>query len=157
MLDYIKAPSRTGTSGTVWPVLIYGDDGGSYPILRANAELAVRNSGRSAPSIFKNPVSAAAYEEVFAGNTITLTKLHPYCDGLVLGKVKQVTSPNNQFDGMYTTNLVADVKVMSTSEGVQHEFNIQENGAGFSGEESKSNAEERLATKLTTELSKSFK
>ena len=156
VLDYVKAPVRSGSSGTIWPVVMYGEDGSVYPLLRANAELAVRNSGRSAPSIFNSSVPSRAYEELFAGNAVTLAKLQPYCDGLILSKIRASTSASNQFEGMFTTVLVADVKIASVSEGVRHEFNLKENGTGFSAEESKANAEERLATKLATELAKFF-
>jgi len=57
---------------------------------------------------------------------------------------------------MYTTHFRADVKLVSTSDGVRNEFNIEENGAGFSADTSKSNGEERLADKLKAELVKSF-
>jgi hypothetical protein len=60
-----------------------------------------------------------------------MSMLREYCDGVVLGSIKSATSASDQFKGLYTTHLAADVKLASASDRVQHEFNLDESGAGF--------------------------
>jgi hypothetical protein len=72
----------------------------------------------------------------------------------VLGRIKSTTSSNGQFDGLYNTRLTADVKLQSTTDNIPHEFNVEDYGAGFSPEDSRSKAEERLSEKLKVELSR---
>lgn len=156
LLQYIEVAPRSGGSAASWPVLMYGEDGGTYPVLRASGEAAVRERGSSAPSIFRNSIPSEAYDHLFAADITTLAKLRRFCDGLVLGKVKAVTLPSDQFSGMYTTHLSVDVKLASTSDGLRREFRIDENGAGFNAEDSKSKAEDRLAPKLRIEISKAI-
>jgi hypothetical protein len=133
---------------------MFGVDGSEYPVLRARAELVLQNSGSSTPHIFANYIDPDEYKDLFNTDAITVSTLRAYCDGVVLGRIKSITSSSDQFDGLYTTHLTADVKLVSTDTHTQHEFTVEENGAGTSAEESRSKAEERLSEKLKDELSR---
>ena len=156
LFQYIEVAPRSGGSAASWPVLMYGENGDAFPVLRASGEAALQERGKSTPPIFRNPIPSEAYDHLFAADITTLAKLRRFCDGLVLGKVKTVTLPSDQFSGMYTTHLSVDVKLASTSDNLRREFKIDESGAGFDAEDSKSKAEERLAQKLRIEISKAL-
>ena len=47
-----------------------------------------------------------------------------------------------------------DLKLISVPSGLRRELSIEDNGAGFSAEDSESKAEQRLAEKLKIELAK---
>jgi hypothetical protein len=112
VLDYISAtPWRRG-SGPAWAVLMYSEDGHEYPILRATAQQALASNSISTPALFKNSTPPEAYEDVFSADVSTMSELKPYCDGLVLGRLKLNTGPSDQFNGMYTTHLGVDVKLV---------------------------------------------
>jgi hypothetical protein len=154
MVGYINAPPRRSGSQLAWIVLIYGENGRDYPLLRAVAQEALSGNDISTPSLFRSSTPDRVYDEIFVANVSTLSGLKPFCDGVVIGKVKRNTSPSDQFSGMFTSHIDADVKLISLPGGPRREFGVEDNGAGFSAEDSESKAEQRLAEKLRIELAK---
>jgi hypothetical protein len=104
------------------------------------------------PSLFRPSTPDSAYDDIFVANVSTLSGLKPFCDGIVVGRVERNTNPSDQFSGMFTCHMSADMKLISVASGLQREFVIEDNGAGFSAEDSESKAEKRLAEKLKIEL-----
>jgi hypothetical protein len=111
-----------------------------------------RENGSTTPSIFRKSLSPDLFADLFNADVSLMARLHPYCDGLIMALVRSTTSRSDQIGGMYTTQISADVKQVSTSDGIRHEFNVAENGTGFNVETSQSNAEERLAQKFKSEF-----
>ena len=155
LAEYLSAPSPPHPS-SAWPVLMYDRSGQEYSILRASAQAVLREGGKTTPSIFRKSISPDRFSDLFNADGALMARLHPYCDGLVMGLVRSATSPSDQISGMYTTHISADVKQVSTSDGIRQEFNIAENGTGFDAETSQSNAEKRLAQKFKSEFLKSL-
>ncbi len=154
ILKYVRAP-RGSEAGNVWSVLMYDKDGNPYPILRSTAQTAMQIAGYKTPAIFQSPLPASTFAELFNADLPTIFQLRHYCAGLVLGMITSATEPDDQYKGLYTTHLRTDVKLISTSERIRREFNLEQDGAGMDADSSRSNAEERLAERLKSEIEKS--
>ena len=75
--------------------------GRRFPILRATAQEALAVKGIATTSRITNSAPAPTNSELFAATPATLVSLKPYCDGLIMGKLKLHTAANDQFSGMY--------------------------------------------------------
>ena len=78
--------------------------------------------GIATTSRITNSAPAPTNSELFAATPSNTRLLKPYCDGLIMGKLKLHTAANDQFSGMYETHLSVDVKLISTTIGVRREF-----------------------------------
>jgi hypothetical protein len=152
LTEYLSTTTPAQRPSSPWPVLMYDGNGKEYSILRATAQSVLQENGNTTPSIFWKSIAPDRYTDLFNADVSLIARLRPYCDGLVMGLVRSTTSASDQVSGMYTTHISADVKQVSTSDGIRHEFNIEGNGTGFDVETSQSNAEERLAQKFKTEF-----
>jgi len=152
LLNSIDSTPRSQNSSPLWVVTMYSDEGDDFSILRATSQQALSANGISITSLTRNSAPIRTNSELFMATAATLETLKPYCDGLIMGKLKVHTVPSDQFGGMFATHLSADVKLISTSNGVRRELVIEEDGGGFDASTSQSNAERRLAEKLKTEL-----
>ena len=131
LLDSIDKTPRSRNANPAWVVQMYSDEGDDFPILRATAQEALAVKGIATTSRITNSAPAPTNSELFAATPATLVSLKPYCDGLIMGKLKLHTAANDQFSGMYETHLSVDVKLISTTIGVRREFLLEEDGAGL--------------------------
>jgi hypothetical protein len=149
----VQQKTELGRS-TPWAVLIGGHDETDFPELNSSASDVLHQKGYRTASIFRPTlIRDHGLDDVYSGDGMLSRKLAPYCAGIVVGKVSSETVKNADLEGIFTTRLSLNVRIISTaSASVEGQFRVEENGAGYTQKEAESNAEERLAKKLKDRL-----
>jgi hypothetical protein len=145
-----KASRKTGQ----WAVAI-AEPGQHYPKLLTAVSSAIAGSGHSIVTIFRPSASrGAAFDALFSADPVLIRRLGEYCDEILVGKVTSSSAEENpSVPGLLNVTLSFDGKIISTSSGdVNNQFQASAIGAGVNAKEARTNAEDRLAANLTTQL-----
>jgi hypothetical protein len=158
--ENIVSPPKSARKAGQWAVVIADPDGReNYPHLASTASSVITGAGYSTvatfrPSVTHNP----GFGTLFAADPALSRLMAEYCDKILVARVTSSTADNPSYPGLLSVTLTLDVKIISTrTSDVQHQFQISEVGAGLKPEESRTNAEERVAASLRSKLKESLK
>jgi hypothetical protein len=147
------SPKTSHTTGQ-WAVAI-AESGEHYPKLLTAVSSVIAGSGHSIAAIFRPSASrGAAFDALFSADPVLIRRLREYCDEILVGKVTSSSAEENpNVPGLLNVTLSFDGKIISTSSGdVKSQFQVSAIGAGVNAKEARTNAEDRLAANLTTQL-----
>lgn len=157
--EHIAPPNKQIRKAGQWAVLI--TEPGSqenYPRLATAAASVIAESGHSMVAIFRpSATHGAGFDALFAADPALSRRLNEYCDQILLGKVKSSIQKNPSYPGLHSLTMTIDVKIISTSSGDVQQIQATVVGAGYEIGEARSNAEERLASNLRSELQSALK
>jgi hypothetical protein len=152
--EKIAPPGKGLRRSGQWAVII--TEPGSqenYSKLASVVSSVIGEAGHSTVAIFRpSATHGAGFDALFAADPALSRQLNEYCDQILLGKVTSSIQENPSYPGLHSLTMTIDVKIISTSSGDVQQIQASAVGAGYEIGEARSNAEERLAANLRSEL-----
>jgi hypothetical protein len=154
MSENIAPPGKGSRRSGQWAVVIL--EPGSqenYSKLASMVSSVIGEAGHSTVAIFRpSATHGAGFDALFAADPALSRQLNEYCDQILLGKVTSSIQENPAYPGLHKVTTTIDVKIISTSSGNVQQIQAAGVGADYDIGVARSNAEERLASNLRSEL-----
>jgi hypothetical protein len=137
-----------------WAVAISDRDSKeNYSKLASVVSSVIGEAGHSTVAIFRpSATHGTQFDTLFAADPALARRLSEYCDQILLGKVTSSIQENPSYPGLHSLTMTIDIKIISTRSGDVQQVRTAAVGAGYEIGEARSNAEERLASNLRSEL-----
>lgn len=152
---YIDGSDVAGASSRRWTYATADEQRSHLPEVDSVLRETIEREGYQPVQIFRQAFFRdGKIAEMYDADPMLLRKLAKFCDGIILGMAKHSVPPA-PIPGMYATELVLQVRVLSPSQAVvRREFQVLERGSGFTKEEAESVAREHVAQSLKSQIAK---
>jgi hypothetical protein len=151
---YVDAKAQRRNATGSWSVVLAQQGQPASSEVSGAVVEVLKQKGREAILIFRpNIFEGPGFRELYQADPTLLKKLRNLCEGLVVGEVSEDNSTDPDLQGLITVEVALRLRIFSTNTGaVTTEFAINGRGAGFSLQEAKRQATQRLAEALKQHL-----